>query len=41
MHEVTQVFLMLNLLYSKSDVGLLEFGFMACPTIVGGQASLA
>ena len=40
MYEVTQVLSMLKLPYSKSDVKILKRGFLACPTIVGGQLAL-
>ena len=33
---VIEIFLMLKLLYSKSVVGLLQTGFLACPTRMDG-----
>ena len=35
-----QAFLMLELTNTKRGVGLLKIGFLACPTRMGGQASL-
>jgi hypothetical protein len=29
---------MLNLSYTKSEVGLLKLGFLACPTKMGGPS---
>ena len=35
-HKVTQVFLMLKLLYTKTGVMLLKTNFLTCPTRMGG-----
>ena len=35
-HNVTQSFLILKLPCTKSVVGVLEFGFLACPTKIIG-----
>ena len=37
-NTITQVFLMLNLSYTKSGVGLFKPGFLACPTRMGGPS---
>jgi hypothetical protein len=35
-NTVTHVLLKLQLSYTKSGVGLLRFGFLVCPTRMGG-----
>ena len=37
-NRVTQVFIMLKLPYTKSNVGLLKINFLGCPSTMGGPS---